>query len=113
MNLASTVGYFFAKSATVALISSSEAKPLRTTLYPLAAREWAIPSPIPLSEPVTRATLLFFLSGGGVTWRRGSFRGRRGATWIYISDYDIIDLDLSIFAYHIALNLLSVKKRKA
>ena len=69
MNLASTVGYFLAKSATVALISSSEANPLRTTLYPLAAREWAIPSPIPLREPVTRATLLFFLSREAVTWR--------------------------------------------
>lgn len=61
MNLAQTEGYFLVKSATVALISYSGAKPLRTMLYPLAAREWAMPRPIPLREPVTRATLLFLL----------------------------------------------------
>jgi hypothetical protein len=69
MNLASTLGYLVVKSATVFLISSSGANPLRTTLNPLAAREWAMPSPIPLREPVTRATLLVFLNDRMGTWR--------------------------------------------
>jgi len=33
------------------------ARPLRIMLNPLFARPWAIPRPIPLSEPVTIATL--------------------------------------------------------
>lgn len=39
------------------LIYSSEAKPLRTILAPAADNCLAIPSPIPLNEPVTTAVL--------------------------------------------------------
>ena len=46
-------------------------KPFKTMLYPLAANELAIPNPIPLNEPVIKATLLFYLIilKKRVTWK--------------------------------------------
>src|SRR6266508_5352083 len=44
-------------AACVAFISSGLPKPFRTTGEPAAARARAIPSPIPLVEPVTKDTL--------------------------------------------------------
>ena len=46
--------------------------PLRTMLYPLLANEFAIPRPIPLRDPVMRATL-FWLDKDGITfWQRAA-----------------------------------------
>ena len=45
------------RAAYVCFISSSGAKPLRTTLAPEAARDLAMPRPMPESEPVTTAVL--------------------------------------------------------
>ena len=55
MNLALTL--LLAMEDSTFLIYSSEANPLRTILAPAADNCLAIPSPIPLSEPVTTAVL--------------------------------------------------------
>jgi len=46
-------------SFSVLRISYSEAKPLSTTLAPEAAKDLAIPKPMPESDPVTTAVFPF------------------------------------------------------
>jgi hypothetical protein len=55
MNLAVTpslLSYF-----SILAISSAGANPFNTTFAPAADRDFAMPNPIPLSEPVTKAVL--------------------------------------------------------
>lgn len=50
-------------------------------LNPLLAREWAMPSPIPLSEPVTIATLFSLRYWFGTFLRLDSCLGLRVYPW--------------------------------